>query len=586
MKIIVGIQKKETKKRKKLKDKRNDSDGDGNSDDMDDGGYSDNDVGGDDDGDASESYIEEAGIEYMDTNDGDEVKIDNKDTHHRQPPPPPQKFRMDRHRSSIIVMKEICANPWSAIRILPKITNGVDLERKTKLHINSIVERYIRNQVNAIDKVAFKVSGKTLYINDETEEPNKKQSHSSNDRDHQKNSKHDDRYIRIHHEPNMELVAVASKILKSILNTNWKNQESRDKYEDLCNNIAYVPMISPKGFASIYIARKHINENPKCKIMAVSSCYSGLADLIRAFEELEKQLGTNKKIAVLAGAVNEADRTKIMNWAKYSDEVRYLVATVNYMEKGHNFQQFNVLIIGNPDYDPIVDMQLSGRLSRPGQQSNPHVYRLILKDTTDMHAKACQDEKIAQIHSLFNDIYLKVKSSIEEEERLKREKKMQKKKNSKKRKSENIRGDDDACEVSPKMDINSSGGGGSKGHISTASSQISTKKLVKEKKNDVIELNRHIISVGYVSQEDLEKITALARAKTENYFEKCMKPNIDPKNIAGRYVDSMWVFDTSMISIEDVVDTASMHKSIVKDVVKGQDAKDIIDNTDEDENEQ
>lgn len=78
----------------------------------------------------------------------------------------------------------------------------------------------------------------------------------------------------------------------------------------------------------------------------------------------------------------------------------------------------------------------------------------------------------------------------------------------------------------------------------------------------------------------------MARAKTENYFEKCMKPNIDPKNIAGKYVDSMWVFDTSMISIEDVVDTASMHKSIVKDVVKGQDAKDIIDNTDEDENEQ
>ena len=120
-------------------------------------------------------------------------------------------------------------------------------------------------------------------------------------------------------------------------------------------------------------------------------------------DDIYKNINQDEIVGIINGSVKPNERTEIIN----DKSKRILIIQIRSGNYGLNLQDYNNIIIINPDWNPCNEIQAYARAHRIGQNKEVKIWKLISKskycETPDQYIMAKQDEKRHIIGKILND---------------------------------------------------------------------------------------------------------------------------------------------------------------------------------------
>jgi SNF2 family DNA or RNA helicase len=172
-----------------------------------------------------------------------------------------------------------------------------------------------------------------------------------------------------------------------------KNSSFDSNAEKICNDFSYIYNQSSKIKRMMDI----ISAIPKNEKIIIFCQWKDEID------DIYKNINQNDKVGIINGSVKPTERTKIIN----DKSKRILIIQIRSGNYGINLQDYNNIIIINPDWNPCNEIQAYARAHRIGQKKEVKIWKLISKskywETPDQYIMGKQSHKRHIIGKILND---------------------------------------------------------------------------------------------------------------------------------------------------------------------------------------
>lgn len=159
---------------------------------------------------------------------------------------------------------------------------------------------------------------------------------------------------------------------------------------------------NPKLSTKFSMVRKMLTEfmeTPEDKVLI-------FCQTVQVLRILTQFMETDIKVPFkhMCGETSLGQRDTIVHQFNEDPEIRVLLLTTRVGGVGLNLVAANKVIIFDPDYNPMTDVQARERAWRIGQQREVHIYRLILKNTIEEEVYYRQVKKWRMSSAILDDV--------------------------------------------------------------------------------------------------------------------------------------------------------------------------------------